>query len=154
MSTAKSISREGDNQKIDQTKLIWLGPLAVTTATLANVLFYYLVTGVLQIQLYAPEQFPPPELSPIPVADVILFSLLFSVGAVIVLWFVSRFSGRQIRAYLIICVVVLVLSMILPLKIPTPPTPMSTKFSLMIMHVIGGIAVVGVLVAMNLQKKD
>ncbi len=138
-----------DTNTTSGRKLVWVGPLAVATAILANVLFYYFVTQILQIKLLAPEQFPPPEVSPIPVTDVVLFSFIFGLGAVVVFAMMAQFGQQPIRTYLIISFVVLVLSMFLPLKIPTPPVPMSTKWSLMIMHIIGAIGVVGVLAGLG-----
>jgi len=153
MSTTDISESDNKNQFVDLNKLIWVGPLSVAAATLANVFFYYFVTRVLQIRLYAPEQFPPPQLSPIPVTDVVIFSLIFSGGAVIIYWLIVRYRIRPLKTYIIVCLVVLVLSLLLPLKIPTPPVPISTKWSLMTMHVIGGIVVVGVLVSMNLRQR-
>jgi len=143
---------EDDRQSTSLGKLVWVGPLAVIAAILANVLFYYFVTLALQVPLMAPEQFPPPDLSPIPVTDILIFSLIFSVGAVIVFALVVHFSRRPIRTYLIVCFIVLILSLFLPLRIPTPPVPMATKWSLVMMHMIGGIVVVGTLVMLCSEK--
>lgn len=53
------------------------------------------------------------------------------------------------RTYLIIAGVVLLFSFILPLKIPTPPVALSDKLVLVTTHIIGAIAVVGVLVGLG-----
>jgi hypothetical protein len=134
-------------------RLVWVGPLAVAAAALANVLFYYFVTWALQITMVFPEQFPPPEVTPLPVTDVVLVSFIFGAAAVIVFWFVARFS-RPARSYLAISAVILFISVLLPLKIPTPPVPMSSKFSLVIMHIIGAVVVVGILLPLWRAKRQ
>ena len=53
-----------------------------------------------------------------------------------------------IVAYLAISAAVLLISILLPLKIPTPPVPVSSKYSLVIMHIIGAFVVVGFLMAL------
>ena len=149
--TAPTIhENEPEVQNADETleRLVWVGPLAVAATALANVLFYYFVTRLLQIPIVAPEQFPPPAVTPLPVTDIILFSLIFAASAVIVFALAIRFSRRSIRTYLVISTAVLLLSMFLPLKIPTPPAPMSSKWSLVMMHIIGAVVVVGVLLTL------
>ena len=129
-------------------RLVWAGPLAVAAATLAKVLCYYFVTRVLQITMVFPEQFPPPEVTPLPVTDVVLFSFIFGAGAVIIFWLVAQSSRRPTRTYLAISTFVLLISIFLPLKIPTPPVPTSSKWSLIMMHIIGAVVIVGVLLAL------
>ncbi|MFN2136001.1 MAG: DUF6069 family protein [Candidatus Promineifilaceae bacterium] len=129
-------------------RLVWVGPLAVALAALANVLFYYFVTWALQITMVFPEQFPPPIVTQLPVTEVVLFSFIFGAGAVIVFWFVARFSRHPAKTYLAISAAVLLISILLPLKIPTPPVPVSSKYSLVIMHIIGAFVVVGFLMAL------
>jgi putative Ca2+/H+ antiporter (TMEM165/GDT1 family) len=43
---------------------------------------------------------------------------------------------------------VLLISILLPLKISTPPVLISSKFSLVIMHVMGAFVIVGSLMAL------
>ncbi len=61
---------------------------------------------------------------------------------------VAQFSQRPIKTYLIICFVVLILSLFLPMKIPTPSVAISSKLTLVMMHIIGAVAVVGVVVTL------
>lgn len=124
------------------------------SAIVANVIFYFLVTGLFEITLVAPEQFPPPELSPIPVSDVVLFSAIFSFGASLVFLIVSNISLRPAQVYLAISLVVLVISLFLPFMIPRPPVPISTPIVLASMHVLGAAVLVPILIAMGLPSKD
>jgi hypothetical protein len=132
------------------THRLWLViPFAVALATLANVIFYYLVTRFLGEPLLFPEQFPPPETSPMPVTNAIIFSVIFSIGAGMVFYMITKLSQRPIRTFLIVSVTVLILSLALPLQIPTPPVTMSAKLTLVTMHIIGAIAVVGTLIGLG-----
>ena len=112
-----------------------------------------LSTRLLGEPLLFPEQFPPPETVPMPVSDVVIFSVIFALGAAIVFALVAHFSQRPIKTYLIISTTVLILSFALPLKAPTPPVTMPAKLTLLAMHIIGAIAVVGTMIGLARQKK-
>ena len=103
--------------------------------------------------MVAPEQFPPPELSLIPVTDVILFSFIFSLGAGVVFLVVANLSRRPAPVYLGISLVVLVISLFLPFRMPRPPVPVSTPVVLASMHVIGAALLVPILIAVGLPVK-
>jgi hypothetical protein len=127
--------------------------LGFISAAAANVIFYLLVTGLLGVPMVAPEQFPPPELSLIPVTDVILFSFIFSLGAGVVFLVVANLSRRPAPVYLGISLVVLVISLFLPFRMPRPPVPVSTPVVLASMHVIGAALLVPILIAVGLPVK-
>ena len=127
--------------------------LGFISAAAANGIFYLLVTGLLGFQMVAPEQFPPPELSPIPVTDVVLFSFIFSLGAGLVFLVVADLSRRPAPVYLGISLVVLVISLFLPFRMPRPPVPISTPVVLASMHVIGAAVLVPILIALGLPPK-
>jgi hypothetical protein len=79
---------------------------------------------------------------------VVLFSILFSLGASLVFALVAGFSRQPVRTFLIISTVVLVLSCFLPMKAPTPPVTLPAKLTLVGMHIIGAIVVVGLLIGL------
>jgi hypothetical protein len=140
------------NRKIS-VRRIWLAiPIAAVIASSANVIFYFFVTRFLGEPLLFPEQFPPPETSPMPVTDVIIFSVIFSIGVGMVFFIITKLSHRPIRTFLIVSVIVLILSLALPLQIPTPPVTMSAKLILVTMHIIGAIAVVGTLIGLGKRR--
>lgn len=130
-------------------RLVWVVPLATAVAITANVIFYYILTRWLKIELKFPSQTPERTLTPMPVYDVILFSLIFALGAGVVFVLVTQLAQRPLRTYLVIATAVLFLSFVLPLRIPSPPVAMVDKLSLVAMHIIGAIAVVGVLVGLG-----
>jgi hypothetical protein len=124
------------------------------SAIAANVIFYLLVTELLGLPMVAPEQFPPPELSLIPVADVVLFSFIFSFGAGLVFLVVANISRRPAPIYLGISLIVLVISLFLPFRMPRPPVPISTPVVLASMHVLGAAVLVPILIALGLPLND
>jgi len=136
----------------DWRRLLWVAPLAIAAATISNVIFYYVLTEWIGEPLLMKTQFPPPVLSSMNVSEVILFSIMFSLGASFVYSFLSAVTQRPERNFIIISAVVLLLSFGLPLKIPAPPVAMSAKFSLVSMHIIGAIVVVGLLVGFGRKR--
>jgi len=62
-------------------------------------------------------------------------------------------SQRLIRTFLIVSVIVFILSLALPLLIPTPPVLMIAKHTLVAMHIIGAVANVSTLVQSS-QRSD
>ena len=66
-----------------------------------------------------------------PAIDVILFSVIFSLGAGMVFVLIASFNRRPIRAFLITSTIVLILSFALPLKAPSPPVTLTAKLTLM-----------------------
>jgi hypothetical protein len=133
-------------------QLWWVILLAIAGATVANVLFFYLVTGPMGQLLLVPEQFPPLEAAPLPVEDVILFSVIFSMGACIVFILIAYLVKRPIRTYIVVALVVLTLLNFLPFRAPDPPVTMATKLTLVMMHVIGAVVVVGTLVGLGRRR--
>jgi len=134
-----------------QILAIVIGTIA---AIIANVIFYLLVTGLLGTPMVAPEQFPPPELSPIPVTDVVLFSIIFSFGAGLVFLLVANLSRRPAQIYLGICLAVLIISLFLPFMMPTPPVPISTPIVLASMHVLGAAVLVPIIIKIGLPLRQ
>ncbi len=127
--------------------------IASLAATTANVILYFILKDIFGIPTVAPEQFPPPELSPLPASDVILFSLIFSAGAGLVFLIVANTARRPAQVFVLICTVVLILSLFLPLRIP-PPVPMSTKLSLLAMHILGAAVLMPLLIVLGLPSNE
>jgi hypothetical protein len=127
-------------------------PFAAAAATIANVVFYYLLTRGLGEPLLMLSDSPTRDLVPMPAWEVVLFSLIFSIPAGIVFAILARANKKPVRNFMIISLVVLVLSIFLPLRMPTPPVAMTAKLGLVTMHVIGAIVVVGTLVLASRRR--
>ena len=149
-SKAPSISLPLTSSLSRQLLAVLIASLAATTA---NVILYFLLKNLLGVKFIAPEQFPHPEVSPLPVSDVIIFSAVFSIGAGLVFLIVANTVRRPAQVYSIISVIVLVLSCFLPLRIPTPPVPMLTKLSLISMHILGAVVLVPLFIIIGLPQK-
>jgi len=141
-------------------RLVWVVPLATAVAVTANVIFYFILTRWLHIDLLIGGeeaerwwQLPVGDsetiLWQLPVSDIILFSMVFASAAGVVFVIVSQMAQRPIRTYLKIATVALTLSFIPPLSAPSPPVEMVVKLCLVAMHIIGAMAVVGVLVGLG-----
>jgi len=143
-------SRPGGRSSM--TRLWWVVPIAVAAATIANVVFYFILTRWLGEPLLMINQFPPPQMVPMPVGEVILFSIIWALAAALVYVFLNAVAARPDRYFIIISAVVLLASFALPLKAPTPPVAMSAKLSLAVMHLIGALAVVPVLVGLGRKR--
>ena len=136
---------------VRQLQAILIGTLS---AIVANVIYYLIVTGLFGITLLAPEQFPPPAVSSIPVTDVILFSFIFSFGAGLVFLIVANISRRPAPVYVGICLIVLIISLFLPFRMPSPPIPRSTPVVLASMHVLGAAVLVPIIIRIGLPIKE
>jgi hypothetical protein len=134
---------------VQQLLAILVGSIS---AIAVNVVFYLILTKLFGIPMVAPEQFPPPELSLIPVTDVVLFSVIFSFGASLVFLAVASLSRRPAQVFLGISLVVLIISLFLPFRMPRPPVPISTPIVLASMHVLGAAVLVPILVAVGLRS--
>jgi hypothetical protein len=129
-------------------KLICVVLGAAAVATSANAIFHFILTRWFDIGLMFPSE-TRNVLTPMPVADVILFSVIFALGAGVVFLMVTQVAHRPVRTYLLIAAGVLFLSFLLPLKIPSPPVAIIDKVSLVAMHIVGAVAVVSVLIGLG-----
>jgi len=95
------------------------------------------------------DEFPRLAAEGMGVDEVILFSVIFSLGACLVYAGLSVLMARPERTFLVVSVAVLLVSLALPFKIPTPPVAMSAKLSLVMMHIIGAAVVIPLLVGLG-----
>ncbi len=133
-------------------RLLWIVPLSMAAAMAANVIFYFILTEWIGEPLLMKAQFPPPIVTPMGVDEVILFSLIISLGAGLVYAFLCAVTSKPEQTFILVSAVVLLVSFALPLMIPTPPVAMSAKYSLVIMHIIGAVVVVGMLVGLGRKR--
>jgi hypothetical protein len=112
---------------------------AVVLAVIANVMVWLIVTGPLgePLLMCSDCSATPPELSPMDMGEPILFSTLFGVGAVVVYAVIRVMAARPLRVFAIVATAVLLVSIALPSMVPPPPVEMSTKLTLIAMHLVG-----------------
>jgi hypothetical protein len=124
--------------------------VASISAIVANVIFYFILKNLAGVEFIAPSESRSLEVSPLPYTDVIIFSIVFCVGASIVFLITANIARRAASIFVGVSIVVLILSLFMPLKIPTPPIPMATKLSLAAMHIVGAAVIVPLLVVIGL----
>lgn len=127
--------------------------IASTAAILANVILYFILKNLFGVKFVAPEQFPPPEVSPLPASDVVIFSAIFSIGASLIFLIVANTVRKPAQVFAVISLIVLGISFLLPLRIPTPLVPMATKYALVSMHILGALVLVPLLIVIGLPKR-
>ncbi len=134
------------------SRLLWVVPTASFVAIIANVIFYFIVTRWLNEPLLMLDEFPRLASKGMGVDEVILFSVIFSLGAGLVYAGLSVLMARPERTFLVVSIAVLLVSLALPFKAPTPPVAMSAKLSLVMMHIIGAAVVIPLLVGLGRKR--
>jgi hypothetical protein len=132
---------------IDLRRLLWVGPLAIILAVLANVLVATVAPATLPIE---------PGFLPLTGPGVVAFTVIGVGAAIAVFALVARISGRPIRTFRIIALVALVLSLLPDLLLLTAGenapftgiTPLSVGV-LMLMHVVAAAISVGLLTTLT-----
>lgn len=132
------------------SKIWWVFIPAALVATVANIVFYYFLREVLNFSLIIPGEAE--STMPLSVGNVVFMSVVFSVGAGIVFLILSVYSAQPIQRFVIVSAVVLVLSFALPLMLPSDKVETETRLSLMAMHVIGAILVVGIIIRLSRDR--
>lgn len=77
MSESMSVTKDSS---AGSTKLLWVVPLAVAVAALANVLFYYIVIEIFRFPMMFLSETNTAELVRMPVYEVVLFSGILGTG--------------------------------------------------------------------------
>jgi len=135
--------------------MAWVIILGVVLASGANLIYFFYVKSSGRDLMAFFNQFPPPELSALDASEVILFSVIFSLGASAVYLAIRSMSNNPNKTFLLVSFFVLIASLAIPLSIPSPPVAMEAKLVLVNMHIIGAIFIVGTLVLLGarLDKK-
>lgn len=122
------------------------------SAVAANIAYYFFLKELVGVKFIAPQdgRLDPPGISPLPATDVVIFSIVYCLGAGIVFLIVANTVRRPAVVFVTISSVVLFLSLFLPFFMPTPPIPILTEFSLASMHILGAAVLIPLLVAIGL----
>jgi hypothetical protein len=138
------LSNPEGGKRISFGRLLWVGPLAVLAAVIANVLVSITAVALLGIS---------PEFDPLHVGPVIGFTVVGVLGAVIVFALIARFSRRPVCLFRRIALVVLLLSFVPDLSLlyasPYAGTTVQSVIVLMLMHVVAWLISVGLLTTLT-----
>lgn len=133
--------------RVDQRRVWRVGGLAVLASAVTNALVYFIANAVFR---FAPE-FPPLA----SVVPPVLFTVVFTLIAVVVFAIVARRFAQPIRLYRIIAVVALIISFIPDLTLPGNPmfpgvTPAALG-TLVVMHLVAAAIMVYMLTTQTLE---
>jgi hypothetical protein len=121
-------------------RLLWVGPLTIVAATVANVILQQIAVALLQ---------PDPAFLPLTVAPPIFFSVVGVLGAVIVFGLMARFAKQPValfkRVALIVMLVSLVPDILMLVTGFNPGTTLANVIVLMLMHVVAWLITVQML---------
>ncbi len=124
-------------ERIAFNRLLWVGPLTILAAIVANVVIQQVAVAVLQ---------PDPLFMPLTLIVPIVFTFVGVLGAVIVYALIGRFSQQPVRLFRRVALVALVVSFIPDILMLVtgfnPGTTAANVAVLILMHVVAwGIAV-------------
>ena len=134
MSTSISNSPAVSNSKIAWRKLLWVGPLAVVTSIIANLVVRFVAVAALN---------PPAEFLPLNVVQPVFLTVVGVTLAVISFAIVGRFARNPIQTYQTVALVALLISFVPDILLlvnansaPFPGVNIGTVSALMLMHVV------------------
>jgi Family of unknown function (DUF6069) len=94
-------SATAQEERVSGRRLLWIGPLAIVAAVVANQIIRILAVSLFNIS---------PEFPPLQPGPPLMFTVMGVLGAVIVFAIVGRLSRRPIRLFRTIALIVLVLT--------------------------------------------
>jgi hypothetical protein len=128
---ATAVSSNPTNHQVAFNRLLWVGPLTIVVAILANAIIWQIAVAILQ---------PDPLFVPLSMPAPIFFTLFGVLGAVIVFALVGRFSQRPIWLFNRIAFVTLLITFIpdvlMLLTGFNPGTMVANVLALMLMHIV------------------
>jgi hypothetical protein len=128
-------------------KLIWVGPLTIVSAAIANLIIRTIAVSIFGI----PQTF---QYLQVPV--VISGTIIFLLAALLVFVLVNRFAQRPIQFYRILALVALCISFLSPVLaliglFPAPGMSLSIFWTMIVMHTVTAIIVVGLFTTLTYE---
>ncbi len=127
-------------ERVAFSRLLWVGPLTILAAIVANIIIQQIAVAVLQ---------PDPAFIPLTFAAPIAFTLIGVLGAVIVYAVIGRVSRQPVQLFRRVALVTLVVSFIPDILMLitgfNPGTTAANVAVLMLMHVVAWAIAVGML---------
>jgi Family of unknown function (DUF6069) len=126
-------------------KLIWVGPLTIVSTAIANLIIRTIAVSFFGV----PETFQYVQ-APYVIGSTIIFVLMALLAFVLV----NRFARRPIQFYRILAFVVLCISFLSPVLalvglFPAPGMTLSIFWTMILMHIVSAIIVVGLLTTLT-----
>jgi hypothetical protein len=137
---ASTVTSTQPAERVALNRLLWVGPLAILVATIANVVIQQIAVAVLQ---------PDPAFMPLTLMPPIIFTVVGVLGAVIVYALAGRFSRQPVRLFQRIALITLLVSFVPDIMMAitgfNPGTTVANVVVLMLMHVVAWLIAVGML---------
>jgi hypothetical protein len=134
------ISSVQPTERVAFNRLLWVSPLTILAAVVANVIIQQIAVAVLR---------PDPLFMPLTLIIPIVFTFVGGLGAVIVYALIGRFARKPIQLFRRVAAVVLVVSFIPDILMLitrfNPGTTAANVAMLMLMHVVTWAITVGML---------
>lgn len=129
-------------------KLIWVGPLTIVSTAIANLIIRTIAVSIFGV----PETF-----QYLQAPSVIGSTIVFLLVALLAFVLVNRFVPRPIRFYRILAFVVLCISFLSPVMalvglFPAPEMTLSIFWTMIVMHIVSAIIVVGLLTTLTRRQ--
>ena len=126
-------------------KLIWVGPLTIVSTVIVNLI----IRSIAVSSFGVPETFQYVQ-APYVIGSTIVFVLV----ALLVFVLVNRFARRPIQFYRLLAFVVLCISFLSPVMalvglFPAPGMTLSIFWTMIVMHTVSAIIVVGLLTTLT-----
>ena len=131
-------------------KLIWVGPLTIVSTLIVNLILRTIAVSSFGV----PETFQYLQ-APYIIGSTIIFVLLALLAFVLV----NRFARRPIQFYRILAFVVLCISFLSPVMalvglFPAPGMTLSIFWTMIVMHTVSAIIVVGLLTTLTREQAE
>ena len=135
---------------VDLLKLIWVGPLAIVSTAIANLIIRSIAVSIFGV----PETFQFLQ-APIVIGSTIIFVLLALLAFVLV----NRFARYPIQFYRILAVFALCISFLSPVMVlvglfPAPGMTLSIFWTMILMHIVSAIIVIGLFTTLTLEQAE
>ena len=133
------------HEHIAPRKLIWVGPLTIVTAALANLLIRTIAVSTFGV----PETF-----SYLQAPTIVSSTLIFSLIALLVFVLVNRFAQRPLQFYRVLAFVVLCISFLSPVMALTgglhaPGMNLAIFWTMIAMHSISAVIIITLLTTLT-----
>lgn len=133
-------------ERVSLRRLLWVGPLAIIVALIANYLVRAIALAVLDI---------PAEFMQLQTPAFALFTIVGLLGAIAAFAVIGRLSRRPVRVFILVAAVVLFISFLPDIALLATAAPGATLAGilvLMLMHIVAAVIVVGLLVRLAVER--
>jgi Family of unknown function (DUF6069) len=131
-------------------KLWWVGPLTIISAALANSMIRTIAVAFFGV---------PGTFQYFQATYIIGSTIMYLLLALIAIVLVSRFARRPLRFYRVLALVALLVSLLMPALalgglLPIPGMNVSIFWTMIVMHVVSAVIVVGLLTALTREHAE